>query len=145
MPPRSPPAASNSAGYTLTELLVVIVVLALVAAAVTPAILGRFNTAKSRTAQLHADTLSTSLDDFFVDTGRYPTAEEGVTVLMTNPAGIKGWAGPYVRSESSLIDPWGHKYLIAPSGKPNVAPTIVSFGADGVEGGEGQNADIHSS
>lgn len=144
MPNRALPR-SGSAGYTLTELLVVIVVLALVAAAVTPAILGRFNTAKTRTAQLHADTLSAALDDFFVDVGRYPTPEEGVAVLMTNPAGLKGWAGPYVRSEKSLDDPWGRKYLVKPSDQPNAAPAIVSLGADGTEGGEGQNADIHSS
>ena len=68
----------SEAGYTLTELLVVIVVLALIAAAVTPQILGRFNTAKTRTAQLQANTLAAALDDFFIDNGRYPTTEEGI-------------------------------------------------------------------
>lgn len=132
-------------GYTLTELLVVIVVLALVAAAVTPQILGRFNTAKSRTAQLHADTLSAALDDFFIDVGRYPTPEEGVDALMIKPASATGWAGPYVRSASSLTDPWGHKYLVGKQTSAGVSPPIVSLGADNAEGGEGQNADVRSS
>jgi general secretion pathway protein G len=135
----------NDAGYTLTELLVVIVVLALIAAAVTPQILGRFNTAKTRTAQLHAETLSAALDDFFIDVGRYPTPEEGIRALLNAPTSAPGWAGPYVRSAQSLNDPWGRAFLITPPAKPNQPPVITSLGADGAEGGEGANADIHSS
>lgn len=142
-PPRS--AASPEAGYTLTELLVVIVVLALIAAAATPQVLGRFNTAKTRTAQLHADSLGASLDDFFIDVGRYPTSEEGIAALLNAPASAAGWAGPYVRSDKSLNDPWGRAYLVIPSQAQNQPPTVVSLGADGAEGGEGANADIQSS
>jgi general secretion pathway protein G len=134
----------SEAGYTLTELLVVIVVLALIAAAVTPQILGRFNTAKTRTAQLHADTLSAALDDFFIDVGRYPTAEEGVQALLTAPETASGWSGPYVRSERTLIDPWGRKFLVSPPAASNLPPSVVSLGADGAEGGEGADADIRS-
>lgn len=135
----------SEAGYTLTELLVVIVVLSLVAAAITPQILGRFNTAKLRTAQLHTDTLAAALDDFYIDVGRYPTAEEGVAALISAPAGAAGWAGPYVRSQRSLVDPWGRIFVIAPSPSVDAPPLVVSFGADGAQGGEGPNADVSSS
>jgi general secretion pathway protein G len=131
-------------GYTLTELLVVIVVLALIAAAVTPQILGRFNTAKTRTAQLHAETLAAALDDFFIDVGRYPTPEEGVQALLTAPPSATAWAGPYVRSERTLVDPWGHAFVITPAASPNLPPSVTSLGGDGAEGGEGPSADIHS-
>jgi general secretion pathway protein G len=135
----------STAGYTLTELLVVIVVLSLVAAAITPQILGRFNTAKMRTAQLHVDTLSAALDDFYIDVGRYPTTEEGVAALLAAPAGASGWNGPYVRSERSLIDPWGRGFVIAPATGPNEPPRVLSLGADGADGGEGVDADVVSS
>jgi general secretion pathway protein G len=135
----------REAGYTLTEMLVVIVVLSLVAAAITPQILGRFNTAKLRTAQLHADTLAAALDDFYIDVGRYPSAEEGVNALAAAPAGAAGWAGPYVRSARSLVDPWGRSFVISRSADPNAPPHVVSLGADGAEGGEGVDADISSS
>jgi general secretion pathway protein G len=132
------------AGYTLTELLVVIVVLALIAAAVTPQILGRFNTAKTRTAQLQTNTLAGALDDFFIDVGRYPTPEEGVDALLKAPAGVNAWNGPYVRSERTLIDPWERKYLIGPPTASNQPPPIVSLGANGAEGGDGPDADVRS-
>ncbi len=134
----------SEAGYTLTELLVVIVVLALIAAAVTPQILGRFNTAKTRTAQLQANTLAAALDDFFIDNGRYPTTEEGIDALLAAPAALASWNGPYVRSEKTLIDPWNRKYLIAAPTARNQPPPVVSLGEDGAEGGDGPDADVKS-
>jgi general secretion pathway protein G len=124
---------------------VVIVVLSLVAAAITPQILGRFNTAKTRTAQLHVDTLAAALDDFYIDVGRYPTAEEGVAALMSAPPNAAGWAGPYVRSERSLIDPWGRSFVVSAAPGANLPPQVVSLGADGEEGGDGPDADVSSS
>jgi general secretion pathway protein G len=134
----------SEAGYTLTELLVVIVVLALIAAAVTPQILGRFNTAQTRTAKLQANTLSAALDDFFIDVGRYPTPEEGVDALLAAPPGAGAWNGPYVRSERTLLDPWERKYVVSPPAASNQPPIILSLGADGKEGGEGADADVRS-
>ena len=134
----------SDAGYTLTELLVVIVVLALIAAAVTPQILGRFNTAKTRTAQLQANTLAAALDDFFIDNGRYPSSEEGVDALLAAPAALTSWNGPYVRSEKTLIDPWNRKYAIGVPTARNQPPPVVSLGEDGAEGGEGPDADVKS-
>lgn len=142
--PQSGQPDDSEAGYTLTELLVVIVVLALIAAAVTPQILGRFNTAQTRTAKLQANTLSAALDDFFIDVGRYPTPEEGVDALLSAPPGVGAWNGPYVRSERTLLDPWERKYLIERPETANRPPSIVSLGADGKEGGEGADADVRS-
>jgi general secretion pathway protein G len=133
---------SKEAGYTLTELVIVIAVLGILAAAITPAVLGRFNTSQQRSAALQAGTLAAAMDEFFVDIGRYPTAEEGVQALLTTPSDLAGWSGPYVRSERTLSDPWGNAYVIVPSESDNVPPSIVSYGSDGASGGEGLAADI---
>lgn len=133
---------SKEAGYTLTELVIVIAVLGILAAAITPAVLGRFNTSQERSAALQAGTLAAAMDEFFVDVGRYPTVEEGIEALLTAPSDIEGWSGPYVRSERTLNDPWGNPYVIVPSDSDNVPPSIVSYGADGAVGGEGRAADI---
>ena len=136
---RSP---ERDAGYTLTELVIVIAVLGILAAAITPAILGRFNSSQQRSAQLQAGTLAAGLDEFLIDVGRYPTPAEGVGALLTAPEGAAGWGGPYVRSERTLNDPWGNRFVIVASGVENVPPSVVSYGSDGAEGGEGMAADI---
>ena len=133
---------SSEAGYTLTELVIVIAVLGILAAAITPAVLGRFNTSQERSAALQAGTLAAAMDEFFVDVGRYPTEEEGVQALLTAPSELDGWSGPYVRSERTLTDPWGNPYVIVPSTSDNVPPSVTSYGADGSPGGEGRAADI---
>lgn len=138
------PRHRNDAGYTLTELLVVIVVLALIAAAVTPQILGRFNTAKTKTAQLQANTLAAAMDDFFIDVGRYPSPEESIDALLTAPNGLATWNGPYVRSAKTLVDPWDRKYVIGAPTASNQPPPVLSLGADGKEGGEGPDVDVRS-
>jgi general secretion pathway protein G len=124
---------------------VVIAVLSLVAAAITPQLIGRFNNAKARTAQLHVNTLAAAMDDFFIDTGRYPTADEGLRALVTAPGNAPGWRGPYVRSEQSLIDPWGRPFILSGNPSPTGAPLVMSLGADGAEGGSGVDSDVTSS
>lgn len=137
-----PRLISKEAGYTLSELVVVIVVLGLVAAAVTPAILSRFNNSQRRSAELQAGTISAAMDEFFVDVGRYPTPEEGVEALWVGADDWEGWSGPYVRSPQSLIDPWGNAFVVVTSEDENIPPRIVSYGSDGTEGGEGRAQDI---
>jgi general secretion pathway protein G len=139
---KRPAAGDKSGGYTLSELLIVLAILSLVAAAITPALLSRFNSGQSRAAALQANTLAMALDDYLIDVGRYPTPEEGIDALWTAPASAPGWRGPYVRSPRSLQDPWGHRFVIVASSDPNLPPSVVSFGSDGVEGGSGQAADI---
>jgi general secretion pathway protein G len=129
----------KSLGFTLTELLVVMVILSLLAAAITPQVMGRLDKSKVRAARLQMDTLSASLDLFKLDTGRYPTEVEGLTALMEAPAGTDAWDGPYVRSNRSIIDPWQRPYLYKPDGRTY---RIVTLGADGAEGGEGYDRDL---
>ncbi len=127
-------------GYTITELLVVLVILGLIAAAISPQILGRLDSSKIRAAKLQLDVVLSSLDAFMVDVGRYPTKEEGVEALLKAPADAAGWAGPYARSAANITDPWGHliDYSLDEQGRPR----IRVFGADGKEGGDGGGADI---
>jgi len=133
---------TGDAGYTLSELLIVLAVLAMVAAAVTPALLSRFNSGKIRSAQLQANTISMAMDEYLVDIGRYPSVDEGVEALWVQPTGVGGWQGPYVRSPATLEDPWGNRFVIRASLDPNIPPSVVSLGADGLPGGDGPAADI---
>lgn len=131
---------NNEAGYTITELLVVLVILGLIAAIISPQVIGRLDSSKTRAARLQLDVVSSSLDAFFTDVGRYPTEEEGVGALLAAPPSASGWAGPYVKSNRNLIDPWGQRviYKLDSSGKP----TVLSLGSDKKEGGTGGAADL---
>jgi general secretion pathway protein G len=132
--------ADPQGGYTLTEMLVVLVILGLIVAAISPQIIGRLDSSKVRAARLQLDVVLSSLDAFFVDVGRYPTNEEGVGALVTAPANAPGWAGPYARSARNLTDPWGALliYRIDDAGQASVR----TFGSDKKEGGTGNAADM---
>jgi len=132
----------SQAGYTLSEIIIVIVIISFVAAAVTPALLSRFNSGQSRSAALQANTLAMALDEYLIDVGRYPDPTEGVAALWAAPANAPGWRGPYVRSPRTLQDPWGNYFVIIASSEPNRPPMVVSYGSDGLEGGTGQASDI---
>ena len=133
------PRRDTTLGFTLTELLVVMVILSLLAAAITPQVMGRLDKSKVRAARLQMDTLSASLDLYKLDTGRYPSEAEGLAALLEAPAGTDGWDGPYVRSNRSVIDPWQRPYLYAPDGR---SYQITTLGADGAEGGDGYDTDL---
>lgn len=128
------------AGYTITELLVVLVILGLIAAAISPQVIGRLDSSKVRAARLQLDTVSASLDAFFIDVGRYPSEEEGVDALIAPPPNVEGWAGPYVRSGRNITDPWGQTlvYRVAGAGQFE----LLTYGSDMKEGGEGSAADM---
>ena len=134
-------ARRSEAGYTLTELLVVLVILGNLAAAITPRVIGSLDSSKVKAAKVQLDTLSASVDLFYIDTGRYPTAEEGLQVLLTAPQGLESWDGPYVRTASNLVDPWGNPYKLKP-GLNSRTPLLVSLGSDGAEGGDGDAEDL---
>jgi general secretion pathway protein G len=127
-------------GFTITELLIVLVILGLIAAAVTPGLIGRFDRAKQRSAQLQLDTVSTALDSYYLDTGRYPSTDIGLIALLSPPADSVGWAGPYLKSQRSLVDPWGAPLRYELTGDNKTV--VLTYGADGREGGEGLNADL---
>ena len=136
-------ARQHQAGFTLLELLVVIVIIGLLAAYVGPKYLSQVGKSEVAVAKSQMDAFQKSLDAYRLDVGRYPTTEEGLGALMAAPptAGTK-WAGPYL-TKSLPQDPWGHPYAYrAPGAKAEYE--IVSNGKDGQPGGTGENADIVS-
>lgn len=129
-------------GFTLIELLVVILILAILAALIVPRVVGRTDDAKRAKAATDISTLSGLLQQFRLDTGRYPTTEEGLTALRQAPADIQNWRGPY-STKAIPADPWGYEYVYeypGPTGDDSFL--LMSFGGDGAEGGEGANEDI---
>ena len=132
----------DSRGFTLIELMVVVVILGLLAAFVAPRFFGRLSTAKLKAAKVQIEMFGTALDAFRLDVGRYPTTEEGLKVLREKPSGVDKWEGPYLPKEIPQ-DPWGNAYVYrSPSEHGDY--DIISYGLDKAEGGEGENQDVVS-
>ena len=100
----------REAGFTLVELLVVLAILGLLVAVATPQVLKYLGRAKVDTARIEMKSLSTALDLYMIDIGRYPTQQEGLAVLVSNVDNAPGWHGPYLKSDKLPADPWGHPY-----------------------------------
>ncbi|MBN9572788.1 MAG: type II secretion system major pseudopilin GspG [Alicycliphilus denitrificans] len=130
----------HARGFTLIELLVVLAILTLLAGLVGPRVLGQLGGAKSKTAAVQIADLDKSLELFKLDVGRYPTTEEGLEALVKKPGSANAWNGPYLKG-GVPTDPWGHAYRYANNGGKI---DIISLGADGAPGGEGENADIRN-
>ncbi len=132
-------------GFTLIEILVVIAVISLLAALVAPNVFQQLSTAKDATARSQIEMLGAALDSYRIDNGRYPTTAQGLAALWTEPAvepRPRNWRGPYLRKQIPE-DPWGNAYVYtSPVAGGAGGFEIVSYGADGVPGGEGENADI---
>jgi general secretion pathway protein G len=129
-------------GFTLMELLLVLVILGLLAALVGPTLYQRIKPAKEAAARAQVENFATALDGFLLDVGRYPTTQEGLKVLRVKPEGADKWNGPYLKKDVPN-DPWGSAYGYRAPGR-NGGYEILSYGADGKEGGEGENADVKS-
>ena len=128
-------------GMTLVELLVVLVILGLLAGLVGPQVLNQLGGAKSKTAAVQIKDLEQGAELFKLDVGRYPSQQEGLQALIEKPADAPGWNGPYLKEHRIPMDPWGHPYHYKyPDSKGGLR--IYSYGADNVEGGDGENADI---
>lgn len=133
----------NEAGYTLMEILIVLALLALIAGFAVPNLMKVFGSAKSDAAAIQIDNLSTILDIYRLDNGAYPTGEQGLEALVSQPAGIETWNGPYINKPGAIIDPWNNPYRYDAPGKQSARGfDLYSFGADNAEGGEGENRDI---
>lgn len=130
----------KEAGFTLVELLVVLVILALLAALVGPRVVGYMSTSKVKTAHVQIASYQTALELYHLDLGRYPQSADGLDALAKAPSGAVGWAGPYL-DKAVAADPWGTPYDYKASADGS-SYTLRSLGADGKEGGEGDNADI---
>lgn len=132
----------SSAGFTLIELLVVLAILAMLAGLVGPRVLGMLGGAKSKTAAVQIADIEKGLDLYKLDVGRYPSSEEGLAALAVKPGMASGWSGPYLKG-GIPSDPWNHPYKYANPGAAG-GIDIISFGADGAPGGDGENADVHN-
>jgi general secretion pathway protein G len=137
-------ADNTISGFTLIELIVVIAILGLLAAFLAPNVMQQFSGAQSKTARLYIKTLSTELDKFRIDAGRYPTTQEGLNALIQCPSGLAGCNGPYLRDKSLLKDPWNNDWKYTSPGSSGRPFEIMSFGEDGKEGGEGNAKDVKS-
>ena len=137
----------NKKGFTLIEIMVVIVILALLAALVGPKLMGRTDDAKITDARVQIKNIETALKLYKLDTGNYPTTEQGLNALVAIPTvGVipKNFKeGGYLESKKIPKDPWGNDYLYVSPGEHGDYD-LYSYGADGVKGGDGKNADITS-
>lgn len=132
---------SGTSGFTLVELLIVMIILGLLAALVAPKLFQKVGSSKQKAAKAQISMFESALDAFRLDVGRYPTTEEGLQALRKNP-GVPKWEGPYLPKDIPK-DPWGNDYVYKYPGEHGEYD-IYSLGADGREGGEGENADIVS-
>lgn len=133
--------SGRPAGFTLLELLVVLAILGLLAAVVGPRVIGYLGSSKTKAASVQARNIAASLELFRLDAGRYPTPQEGLAALVTAPASVPVWNGPYLPQQSALIDPWGKPYQFKAPGDHNEID-VYSLGADGAVGGEGEAKDV---
>ncbi len=134
-------SAGRQAGFTLIELLVVMVIMGLLAMLVGPNLLSQVDKAKPKIARTQIVNYATAVEMFKLDVGRYPTEDEGLEALRQDPSGVKRWDGPYVKKKIPE-DPWDKAYVYRAAGRDF---EILSYGADGAEGGSGLDADILSS
>lgn len=131
----------NQKGFSLIELLIVMVILGLLASLVGPKMFGKLGMAKQKTAKTQIEMLMTAMDSYRLDVGKYPSSQEGLEALVENTGSDK-WAGPYIQ-KGVPKDPWDNEYEYQNPGQ-NGEIDIFSYGADGQSGGDGENADVGS-
>jgi general secretion pathway protein G len=134
---------SGEAGFTLVEILVVITIIGLIMAIVGPRVLNYLGESKVKAAKIQIESFSSALDLYYLDMGRYPGSGDGLVALVQRPGNAQEWSGPYLKGGVVPNDPWGHPYVYR-SPVERAPYEIVSYGADGQEGGTGTAADISS-
>jgi len=132
---------SGEGGFTLVELLVVLVILVLLASIIGPRVIGYLGSSRAKTAHIQIESLVTAMELFHIDVGRYPSSTEGLAALVKSPGNIPGWNGPYLAKGDVPLDPWGKPYIYQ-AGQNAGSFVIKSLGADGKEGGADENADV---
>ena len=138
------PSIQRQAGFTLLEMIVVLVIIGLIMGLVGPRLFGQADKAKVQTAGTQIKMLGGALQTMRLDISRWPTEQEGLALLTTRPASaeaVPGWAGPYL-DEAVPQDPWGQPYQYAPQATGDNPFVLYSWGADAKAGGEGQDADL---
>ena len=130
-------------GYTLVELLVVLAILGLLVALAAPRVIKYLGSAKTDTARIQIEKLGGVLDLYRLEIGRYPTEQEGLVSLVERPPQVDAWNGPYLKNRESLTDPWGRPYGYRSPGEHGEYD-LYTLGADGKEGGDGEEQDLTS-
>ncbi|HKM37828.1 MAG TPA: type II secretion system major pseudopilin GspG [Thiopseudomonas sp.] len=130
-------------GFTLIELLVVLVILGLLMSVVGPRVMKYVGGAKTDTARMQIQELAAAMDMYNLEVGRYPAQDQGLRALIEQPAGEARWKGPYLRKSTIPNDPWGNDYVYRFPGQHGPFD-LLSLGADGQLGGEGEDAEIGS-
>lgn len=131
----------HRAGFTLLELLVVVAIIGLLAAFVGPRLFGNVSKSEITTAKAQIEAFSRALESYRIDTGKFPDTALGLQALVTKPADVQRWNGPYLQKDVPL-DPWGNAYTYKRPGANNRDFEIVSFGRDGSPGGTDEDADL---
>ncbi len=135
--------ALSHGGFTLLELLVVLGIIAMLAGIVGPQVMKHMGESKTKAAKVQIEDLSAALDMYKLDLGRYPTSEQGLKALIESPDSAKRWNGPYLRKAKMPLDPWQQDYHYVSPGEHGKFD-LFTWGADGKEGGEGEDQDIVS-
>jgi len=127
-------------GFTLIELLIVMVIIGLLAAFIVPKLIGRVGESKLTAAKAQIELLSTAIEVYKLDTGKYPSQDTGLQSLNSKPGDVQNWKGPYMKKNKVPKDPWGTEYIYKFPGEHGDYD-LFSYGADGTEGGSGENTD----
>ncbi len=141
VPTRFGPRGGKLPGFTLIEIMVVVIIIGLLAALVGPQLFGRVGKSRLSAAQAQIELFGVALDNYRLDVGRYPSSSEGLDALQKNP-GIDTWDGPYLKKDLPP-DPWGKPYVYKAPGEHGEYD-LLSYGGDGTAGGDGENADVVS-
>ena len=130
-------------GFTLLELVMVLVIIGVILAMVGPRVFNSLGRASSERAKVQIEQIGSALELYKLDIGRYPSTQEGLNALLTAPGGAGNWNGPYIKDAKTLKDPWSRDFTYR-SPAERGGYDLVSLGADGREGGDGENRDIRN-
>jgi general secretion pathway protein G len=131
----------GQAGFTLVELLVVLGIIALLAAVVAPQVIRYVGDARIETARVQVKNIESALELYYLDVGQYPATEQGLAALVTAPAGVEAWHGPYIKLKKGIVDPWGQTFAYKQPGEHGNID-VFTLGRDKAVGGEGEDKDI---
>ncbi|MBU0656606.1 MAG: type II secretion system major pseudopilin GspG [Gammaproteobacteria bacterium] len=134
--------SNKQRGFSLIELMIVLVILGLIAGIVGPQAMKYLGKGKTQSAKVQIENISAALDMYRLEVGSYPTSSDGLKALVSQPSSARGWNGPYLKKGDVPKDPWNNDYQYKRPGGNGQPYDLSSFGADGTAGGEGEDADI---